>query len=194
MRTAIASILTVIALVGLAGCESSARPGASAMLGYRIDAARERSLWLMREGVLIHSAAARPKLVTLPDWIYAGPPHCPPDLAVGPKGEIVVTSNVLPTLWRIDPETLAVTVHAITLDVDTDKDVGFAAVVYSPEQAAFLVYSGVQRSVWKIDSGLKSGTRIARDGMHEARRVLGRRGMPCADLVWRLTHLASSID
>ena len=187
MRTAIAAILTAAAL---AGCESSTGPTVSSLLRYQVDPARERSVWLTRQGVSIYSAAAQPVNVELPGWSYAGAPNCPPDLTVGPKGEIVVTSNVLQTLWRIDAESLAVTVHPLQLDADMDKDVGFAAVIYSPERAAFIAYSGVQRSVWKIDPALKTGERIGRVDLQQPRLRGGR----CADLARRLAHLASSND
>ena len=183
MRTAIASILAITALVGLAGCESSAQPSTAALLGYQVDAARERSVWLTRDGVQIHSAAARPVAIALPGWIYAGAPHCPPGFALGPNGEVVVTSNVIPTLWRIDGETLAVTTHELALDVDQDKDVGFAAVIYASEQRAFIAYSGTQRSVWRIDSSLKSASRLAGGDLQRPARG---RPVACADYARRL--------
>ena len=191
MKTAIAAVL---AAAVLAGCESSTGPNVSSVLSYQVDSERERSVWLTREGVVIHSAAARPVAIALPGWIYAGAPHCPPDLAVGPKGEVVVTSNVLQTLWRIAPETLAVTVHPLALDADMDKDVGFAAVIYSADQAAFIAYSGVQRSIWKIDPALQTGTKLARAELREPQRSRSAVNRPCAELSRRLTHLASSID
>ena len=187
MKTAIASIL---AAAVLSGCEINAGPSTSTMLGYQVDTARNRSVWLTREGVQIHSAAAQPARVELPGWIYAGAPYCPPSLALGPSGEIIVTSNVIPTLWRIDAQTLAVTVHPLTLASDQDKDVGFAAVTYSAERAAFVAYSGVLRSVWKIDPALKTGTRIAKADLQQPRS----RGGPCAELPRRLIQLASNID
>jgi len=159
MRNAVASILTALAV---AGCESgSTGPSVATMLNYQVDTARDRSVWLTREGVQIHSAAAQPVTIGLPDWTYAAAPYCPPALTLGPSGEVVVTSNVIPTLWRIDGETLAVTVHPLSLDVDRDKDVGFAAVVYVAEERAFLAYSQTQRSVWKIDASLRTATRVA---------------------------------
>jgi hypothetical protein len=188
MRNAIASILTAAALAGLAGCESNAVPNASSMLGYQVDTSRDRSVWLTREGVLIHSARERPVAVTLPGWLYVGSPHCPPDIALGPKGEVVVTSNVVSTLWRIDPETFVVTVHPLALDADTDKDVGFAALVYSAEQAAFIAYSEVQRSVWRIDPQLKSAAKLANSDLsrpRQAQRAATGRGA-CGNLARRL--------
>lgn len=187
MKTAIAAIL---AATVLAGCDRSTGPNAASLLHYQVDPARERSVWLTREGVQIHSAAGRPVSVELPGWAYVGAPHCPPDLAVGPKGEVVVTSNVVPTMWRIDPESFAVTVHPLQLSADADKDVGFAAVVYSPERAAFIAYSGVQRSVWKIDPALKTAERLAHADLQQPRARGGR----CAELPRKLIQLVSSID
>lgn len=181
MRTAIAAI----ALVVLSGCESNAQPSAARLLSYQVDAPRDRSVWLMREGVQIHSASAKPVTVTLPDWIYAGAPHCPPGLAIGPQGDVLVTSNVIPTLWRIDGATLAVTVHSLALDADQDKDVGFAALIYAPEQRVFVAYSEGQRSVWKIDTNLKVARKIAAADFGRARSA-----KPCAEYARRLAQPA----
>ena len=105
-------------------------------------------------------------------------------------GETLAVDNVLPTLWRIDPESFAVTVHPLALNADTDKDVGFAAVVYSAEHAAFIAYSGVQRSVWKIDPALKTAERIAQADLTQPRS----RGRRCAELPNRLIQLAATLD
>jgi hypothetical protein len=178
MRNAIASALAALAV---AGCESSVGPSHSTMLGYQVDGERNRSVWLTREGVQIHSAAAQPVSVGLPGWIYAGGPHCPPALALGPQGEVVVTSNVIPTLWRIDPESLTVTVHPLVLDSDQDKDVGFAAVVYAPEQRAYMAYSEIQRSTWKVDASLTGASKLAAVAVERPRSAKARY-TACADL------------
>ena len=182
MRTAFAAI---IALVVLAGCESNAQPSGAGMLGYQVDEARNRSVWLTREGVQIHSASGQPLNVALPGWAYAGAPHCPPGLAIGSQGEIVVTSNVIPTVWRIDAASLAVTVHSLALDADQDKDVGFAAVAYAAEERAFIAYSQTQRSVWKIDAALKTATRLASVDLQRPARG---RPLACAELARRLAQ------
>ena len=197
MRNAIASILAAAVIAGLAGCESNAVPNATQTLRYQVDEVRERSVWLTRDGVLVYSAAdSRPVAVSLPGWLHVGAPHCPPDLALGPKGEIIVTSNVVATLWRIDPETFAVTVHPLALDTDTDKDIGFAALVYSAEQAAFIAYSDVQRSIWKIDPALSGAAKLARADLRPrpAQRSPNMRTAPCGELARRLSQFASSTD
>ena len=189
MRNAIALILAAASLAGIAGCESNATPNASVLLRYKVDAARDRSWALTRDGVVIQSATGSRKVVPLPGWLWVGAPHCPPDIAVGPKGEALITSNVVPTLWRIDPQTLAVTVHPLSLDTDNGKDVGFAALVYSTEQATFIAYSDVQRSVWKIDPLLESAAKVADSDLNrsrQAQRSATVRTMPCHALGTRL--------
>ena len=121
---------------------------------HQLDTARNRAWSLSAEGLSFQDRSAPGKTVQvpLPGWHWAGPPYgCLPDLALGPKGEAVVTSDILPTLWRIDPETLAVSVHPLALDADTDKDVGFSAIAYSSRHGAYYALSRTQGSIWKID-------------------------------------------
>ena len=58
-------------------------------------------------------------------------------LALGPSGEAVVTSNAVHFLWRIEPQTLAVSVHELSFDSDTDREVGFVAIAYSADGKYF---------------------------------------------------------
>ena len=194
MKLAIAGMLTGISLVVLAACNGSAQPDGAKLIAYQVDAARERSWWLTKEGAVLHSAADAAKKIALPEWLWAADPYCPPGLAIGPDGEAVVTSNVVPVLWRIDPRSLAVTIHELALNADTGKDVGFAAIVYSPEQKALIAYSE-QRSVWKIDLELKGATKLAdtdlsRPGPQRARNLQ----RPCAELPQRLGRIANTND
>jgi hypothetical protein len=147
MRTAIATVAA--ALLTLGGCSDSTQTTSAPSQRYQ----------LTSEGVRVHSASDS-RTVLLPGWIWVAAPHCPPVLAIGPNGEAVVTSNVVPMLWRIDPDTLAVSTHALALNVDLDKDVGFAGLFYSTEQAAFIAYSDIQRSVWKIDPALTRAEKL----------------------------------
>jgi len=101
------------------------------------DAARNR-LWVLEaDGVYLHEAANKTRF-ELPGWIYATEPYaCSPDLAVDAQGAAVVTSNIAPVVWRIEPAKLQVTKHELTLDADADKDVGFTGLA-SLGQAAYL--------------------------------------------------------
>jgi len=170
MRTSV----LVLAIV-IAGCDLGAAPrdeqkrvSSVSLLRdpggrHQVDASRNRVWFLTEEGVFLYDAS-RPGRVAfdLPGLVWAGEPYgCLPDLALGPKGEVVVTSDVASTLWRIDPETLAVSVHPLTLDADQDKDVGFSALVYSAQQGVFFAASYHHGTLWRIDPQLRSARKIA---------------------------------
>ena len=162
-------------IVSIGGCNTSAAPPPAAIAAIdapwsqtpsarqQLDAARDRVWSLTRDGVSFHERSTPDKVikVPLPDWQWAGSPYgCLPDLALGPNGEAVITSDILPTLWRIDPETLVVSAHRLALDADTDKDVGFCGLAYAPEQAAYFAVSYVYGSLWKIDLLLRRAQKI----------------------------------
>jgi hypothetical protein len=142
---------------------SPERANASLNIRYQVDAARNRIWWISGDRVYLHDAAMPKRIeLTLPNWMWVGAPYsCPPDLALGPNGEVVISSNILPTLWRIDPETLAVSEHPLALDADTDKDVGFSGLTYSAGHAAFFAVSGVHGSLWRIDPRLRRAQKVA---------------------------------
>jgi hypothetical protein len=150
---------------------------------YRVDTARQR-VWLLTGDAVVVDAAPEKSTVPLPGWQVLLPPWgCFPDLALGPDGEAVITSNVLPTLWRVDPETLAVSVHPLALDVDREKDVGFSRIVYSPRDAAYFAVGSFDGAVWSIDPRLASARKLA---SHERPSVaLGQRGARVATCALR---------
>lgn len=164
MRTAIATVLSAAVL---SGCDTSAQqPGGE--LVWR----------LTREGATLHVGGVQRKAVELPGWLWADEPYsCPPSVATGPKGEALVTSNVVPTLWKIDPATRAVTVHSLELDADQEKDVGFTGLVFSPQHGAFFALSDTYGSLWRIDAQLTRATKVAS----------GPRSAPCGDVGSRLS-------
>lgn len=124
-------------------------------------AAADRS-WVIEAGSLYLQEPGKPRrVVELPGWHWAGEPYaCAPAIAVGPRGEVVVTSDVLPVLWKIDPQTLAVSVHRLQLDADTDKDVGFSGLTYSERNGAYLAVSGLHGTLWRIDPLLRRAQKV----------------------------------
>ena len=137
--------------------------GTTPILRMRMDAA-SRGWILTKTGVAVFDFKARRtvRLVEMPDWQWAGEPYgCQPDLALGPKGEAVVSSDVLPALWRVDPETLEVSQHALALDADAGKDIGFSRLEYSAGQNAYVGVSSVHGSVWRIDPQLGRAQKLA---------------------------------
>lgn len=116
---------------------------------------------LSRDGV-IAPATAGSRVIQLPGWHWADERYaCPPALAVGPRGEALVTSNVVPTLWRVDALTLRVTAHPLELDSDQDKDVGFSTLHYVPGEDVFIAFSAAHGSTWRIDAGLMRAQKLA---------------------------------
>ena len=181
MSNGIASLPARISLVLLAasiavsaGCDTSRAPSQpphaasaapqvpSIQARQRADPARNRVWILNSRGLFLHYATTGELVeVSLPSWQWVDMPHaCPPGLALGPKGEVVVTSNVVPTLWRIDPDSLAVSVHEVVLDTDKDKDVGFSRIEYSSEHGVFFAASDVHGSLWRIDPLLRKGQKV----------------------------------
>ena len=154
---AVSGFLLATGLVSLAGCDIGVAPRNEAAYEspqfelpnarYRIDPERGRVWLLAREGVFVYDLS-RPERVSLPlpGWLLVDAPYsCPPDLALG----------------RIDPESLAVTVHPLLLDADTDKDVGFSALAYSPQHGAFIAASYAHGSLWRIDPLLERAQKIS---------------------------------
>jgi hypothetical protein len=164
-----------LSIVSIGGCDMGAAPPPQTpsvtsealrdrlpTVRVQVDAGRNRVWFLTQAGVFVHDAS-RPERVAiaLPGWVTVGSADgCPPDMALGPKGEALITSNIVPTLWRIDPDSLAVSVHPLALDADTDKDVGFSGLVYSPQHSAFLAASYHHGSLWRIDSPLERAQKV----------------------------------
>ena len=121
-------------------------------------------LWVLTpEGVELYEAATHRKLaqIALPDWMWVDEQYaCPPDLAIGPHGEAVISSNIVPTLWRIDAMTLKASKHELVLDEDQGKDVGFSGLVYSAQHREFFAVSALDGSMWRIDPLLRRAQAI----------------------------------
>jgi hypothetical protein len=159
---------TASAMGGNALAESGAPPtwykGSAPVIRHQFDAARNRSWILAWDGVHAYDYGTSKKIdrVALPGWNWVGEPYgCAPALAIGPQGEAVISSDVAPVMWRVDPATLAVTSRELVLDADTDKDVGFSGLAYAPEHGVFIATSSFQGSVWRLDPALKTAQKIA---------------------------------
>ena len=99
--------------------------------------------------------------IALPHWTWLNEQFsCAPELALGPGGEVLVSSNIVPTLWRVDPETLTVSEHELTLDADAGRDIGFTGMAYSRQQGAFFAVSSFGGSLWRIDPLLRRAQKI----------------------------------
>lgn len=169
MSNGIAVGLGLAGLIGLAAALAQTGPAPSSLdaavapemplatIRSQVDAARGRIWWLTGGGLSLHDRTKRQRItLPLPGWHWAGAPYgCLPGLALGPKGEVIVTSDVLPKLWRVDPETLVVTVHSPTLDAQGDRDVGFSELSYSARHGAYFAVGSTPDSLWRIDPLLR---------------------------------------
>ena len=158
------TIAFAIAGIALVAATTAARNDRSPMPHYQKDAVRDRGWFLTSAGVAVVDLRSGRTVaqVSLPDWHWAGAPYgCTPALALGPKGEVIVSSDVLPMLWRIDPDTLAVSRHELILEQDSDKDVGFSALAYSAKQGTYVAVACTGGTRWRVDPTLKRAQKIS---------------------------------
>lgn len=184
-RIVVTSVVTLaIVLTALAGAwvvttsperesaaDSTSNGDAAASLGHSygltiFDPVRQELWSLSLDGVELRDARSRRVLhtVELQDWQWAGEPHtCDPRLAFGPTGEVIVSSDVLPWLWRINPTTLQATIHRPSMDADLEMDVGFAAFEYAPRHGVFYGVDHWHGSLWAVDPDLETARKIVLD-------------------------------
>ncbi len=173
-RRMIGNVLLSVTLSAMAGCDSGRMTGMhqetgaptqaeSALMNSRIDESRGRLWVLTTEGVDLYESRQRRKLAhfDIPNWIWARQPYaCPPDLALSPTGEVLITSNVVPTVWRLDPSIPVITRHELVLMDTPGQEFGFTSLEYSKAQEAFIGVSSVGGSVWRVDSLLREASRM----------------------------------
>ncbi|HYD55934.1 MAG TPA: hypothetical protein VEB41_03400 [Burkholderiales bacterium] len=129
-----------------------------------LDTARGRAWTLAPDGVHVHSLPERRKIahLKLPGWIVAGELYgCTPDLALNEWGDAVVTSDIVPVVWKVHAGSFAVSRHELVLDRDTDREVGFAAIAWSPRHRTFLAVSFHHGTLWRIDPLLRRAQKVA---------------------------------
>lgn len=125
-------------------------------LRIQVDARRNRVWVLNHDAVYLYDIPKRRliKRIELPNWAFVGEVFsCAPDLALTPSGAALVTSNVLPTIWEIDPQTLVARQHRLSLDADNDKDVGFTGLAFGRGGRDLFGVSSLLGSAWRIDLG-----------------------------------------
>jgi hypothetical protein len=154
----------------LAACDSGLLPERGSpeeaglqVLRIRPEVQRNR-LWLLDHAavsVYDNTTGRLIRRVQLPGWIFVLRQFsCPPDLAIDPSGSAMVSSNVLPVLWRIDGERFEVTQLELALDADMDKDVGFSGLAFASDGTLF-AESGILGSLWQIDVRASSAKKLA---------------------------------
>jgi hypothetical protein len=171
------------AVLATALCTNALANDGSVVLHYQKDPSRNREWMLTPQGVTLFDSKARrtAAVIELPHWVWAGESYvCPPDLALGPKGEALVSSNVIPSIWRIDPVSLQVTRHDLVVDSHDDKDVGFTGLTYAAELGVFFAVSDFG-ALWRIDPLLRRAQEVKLNSpIRRACRLVFRRNVLCA--------------
>jgi hypothetical protein len=121
---------------------------------FQLDEKRGRVWVAKQDAIYVYDTGKRSlvRRIGLSGWMFvAAPYNCGPDLALLPSGNVLVTSDILPIIWKIHPETFAVRRYELQLDADNGKDVGFSALAYRGEAQQLIGYSGQLGSFWQID-------------------------------------------
>jgi hypothetical protein len=135
----------------------------SQVLRIRVDDAR-RSVWILATDALYRyeRVSGQTKRYPLPGWIHVSRSFaCLPDLVVEPTGMVIASSNVVPSLWRVDPETSRVEMLEIQLGPEAHRDMGFTGLELV-NQGLLLARSSIDQSLWRIDLPAKRAWRHER--------------------------------
>ena len=122
------------------------------------DSARSRIWRLGDRGVYLEAPEQSQALhILLPGrFIVDQTITCPSAMTLSQEGAVVVTSNVIPILWRINPDTFVVTSHPLTLTSHADREVGFTGIAFSTGHSAYFAVSSVHGTLWRIDMNLQT--------------------------------------
>ena len=128
----------------------------------QFDVASGRAWALHVDRVDVRDTKGAMTSISLPGWTWATEPYaCPPDLAITRGGDVLVTSNVTPAIWRIDSATLEVTRHELAVAGNAGRDVGFSRLFYSAREDVVLAAGALDNSLWHIDRSLSRAQPIA---------------------------------
>lgn len=119
----------------------------------RRDELRART-WLLRADALYlyeDEPGTRARRFALPGWIYVTPRLArEPDLLVEAGGTVLVSSNIVPALWRVDPEASSTTELELELHPETSRDFGFTTLRFA-QNGALHASGSIDRSRWQVD-------------------------------------------
>lgn len=126
------------------------------------DAAHARTWTLDPDGLAWRNGEGGvPRRVPIPGWMHLAAPHaCAPDLAIAPDGAIVLSSNVVPMLWRVDPATDRAVAVPLALAHDEGREVGFTALRFVAP-GVLEARGTFDASRWRIDLHQGVATRLS---------------------------------
>ncbi len=159
------ALAVIVSSLVVSGCDGSVRREGPPQVGLeivRVDLAHNRR-WVLREDALTvydHMNGRRLRHIILPDWVLAGPKDgCAPDIVLDASGAALVSSNVQPVLWRVDPQRFQIIRIALELETDTDKEVGFTGLSFSAD-GELIAAGATFASLWRIDLAAGRATKL----------------------------------
>ena len=174
MSKYLAAILIVPAAVALTGsldfqpavAQASAEREAPRPQAVRValDLARGRRWELHWDGLLAYDMASGELVrhVQLPGAIFsAARESCPPDIVLGRLGDVLVSSNAQPRLWRVSPARFEVEVFDLALAGDDDKDFGFGYLAWGPGEGTLQAVSSPMGEAWRLDLATATAVKLA---------------------------------
>ena len=146
-------------------CASAAPAAAAAVIAVKRDDARARTWILGSDALYLYQPGAAPALrrFDLENWRYvSGAFACPPSMAIGPDGGVVVSSNIEPTLWRVDALGAPAVEIPLRLLDRANEDIGFTELEVSPPGIVW-ARGSADRSRWRIDLARQSAVLVSND-------------------------------
>ncbi|HTM59754.1 MAG TPA: hypothetical protein VL199_05280 [Burkholderiales bacterium] len=118
-------------------------------------------IWALETDAVYLQEGTQKRRFELPGWMHVSEDYsCRPDLAVDAEGAVVVTSNAVSIVWRVNPASGQVTRHELILDADRGKDVGFTGLTYAADPGVFFAVSATHGTLWRIDPLLRRAQKI----------------------------------
>ncbi len=126
----------------------------------RVDIQRGRYWVLGNDDVSVYSVSDKRLIrkIVLPGWNVAGFLGLP-DMALDRTGTAMISSNIVPMLWRIDPDSFKVTRIDITLQTKEKWDVGFTGLAFAADGTLFGM-TAMTSSLWTIEPDKGKATPI----------------------------------
>jgi len=100
---------------------------------------------------------------TLSGWIEVADPHAAPPGVLVEQGEIVISSNIVPDLWRLRAGTGRFERVPITVEPTQVRDIGFTMLRRAADGSIHARHS-IDASLWRID--LEQGHARRLDDQH----------------------------
>lgn len=126
------------------------------------DVTRSRHYVLEGGTVSVYTnAGAILRRVDLPAAVFAHLPYaCSPAMIVDRAGAVIISSNVLPVPWRIDPNAFTVRRYELQLDLGNELEVGVTGLAAANEEGIVLAYTGLSGSLWRVELSSGKATKI----------------------------------